>query len=485
MAETGLKQKAIQGTIWSAIQKFGISFISFLSNILLARLLSPDDYGCIGMLAIFLVISNTFILGGFVSALIQKKEVTDLDYNTVFYWNIIVAIIAYLILFFAAPSISDYYHIEKLAKILRVQGIVLILNGFSAIQTTRLRKQLRFDILAKVNITSSILSVALAILLAFCGKGVWALVFQQIAYSAINSIILWTLTDWHPSLLFSVDSFKRLFGFGFFMLLSELLNSLCDNIQGLIIGRKFTSSTMGYYAQAKKLEEVPTVSISQLVAQVTFPLFSKIQDEKDRMRIAVKSTLSLMNYVNFAMMSLMLVVARPLILILYTDKWENCIVYFQILCISGLFNCMQSVNYQATSAAGRSRELLIWNFFKRTIGVVLMLIGLHWGVIGLLWGMVLSSVVTYVVNAVVATPSTNYSLVEQLKDSFPLLMMAAISSVCTYFAGLLQVPPLLMLFIQCLAYGCIYLLLSAIFRRPELKEIIDIISRLFHKPLSK
>ena len=296
---SNLKHRAITGTLWSATQKFSVSIISFLSNIVLARLLTPADYGCIGMLSIFIAISNSLIYGGFISALIQAKETSDKDYNTVFYWNLIVSLILYLMLFFFAPFIADYYRIQQLCQVLRVQGIILIINGFSAIQLSILRRNLDFNRLAIFNIIASVAAAIVAISLAIYGLGVWALVLQQIVLSLVNCILLWTRTSWRPSLSFSIDSFRRLFSYGGFLLINEIINTLCDNIQGLLIGRRFSPSIMGYYSQAKKLEEVPTQSISQVVTQVTFPIYSKIQDDKSRLYRGVKETLSLMNFLNF------------------------------------------------------------------------------------------------------------------------------------------------------------------------------------------
>lgn len=472
-----LKQKAISGAIWSSIQKFGLSGISFLSNIVLARLLSPEDYGCIGMLSIFIVISTALVYGGFVAALIQKKDTSDEDYSTVFIWNLVVSIFLYGILFSFAPTISNFYGIEKLSTILRVQGIVLIINGFSVVQTTLLRKQLKFGKLAKLNIVSALVSVLVAIGLAFRGWGVWALVVQQILSSIINCVLLWSTTTWKPSLVFSKNSFFSLFSYGSFLLLNDLVNNLCDNIQGLLIGKKFSASTMGLYTQARRLEEVPTQSISQMVAQVTFPIYSKIQDDKERLNRAVKSTLSLMNFLNFPLMIMMIIIARPLIVFLFTEKWLESVPFFQILCISGIVNCMQSVNYQVVSACGRSKELFYWNFIKRGVGLILMLFGLYFGVNGLMWGMTLSFYVIYVINAKLAYKSTGYSIYSQIKDSMPLLVNSIIAGGLSYLICYIEIHYVFLLFIQILVFIISYILFAYITKRPELFEIYHIFNK--------
>ena len=478
-----IKQQAINGVLWSGIQKFGISFISFISNIFLARLLTADDYGCIGLLAIFIAVSNALVLGGFISALIQKKDADETDFSTVFFWNIVVSILLYGVLFLASPYIADYYNIEKLSAILRVQGVILLINGLSAVQTTLLRKTLQFKKLATINLISAVVSISVALIMAFNGFGVWSLVAQQLVSSSCNTVILWLTSKWRPAFVFSFGSFKGLFSYGCFLLLSDLMNTLCDNIQGLIIGKRFSSSTMGYYTQAKRLEEVPTQSISQLVAQVTFPIYARIQDDVEKLRSAVKGTLALMNYVNFPLMVMLIVIAKPLIIILYSEKWIFSIPYFQILCVAGIVNCLQSVNYQVVSATGRSKQLFVWNFVKRGSGILLIILGALSGVKGILWGMVVSYYIIYFINAGLAFQSTRYSIIEQLLDSLPLLFIALVSGAISHCFSYIINSNCLLLIVQIATYLLSYILLSLLLKRKELGEIqsivVNYLSRLF------
>lgn len=259
------------------------------------------------------------------------------------------------------------------------------------------------------------------------------------------------------------------------------MNSVCDNIQGLIIGKRFSSAIMGYYSQAKKLEEVPTQSVSQMVAQVTFPIYAKIQDDKERLHLATKRTLLLMNYVNIPMMCLLIVVARPLFLFLYSEKWLGSVLYFQVLCLAGLANCFQSVNYQVVSAVGRSKDLFLWNFVKRGINILFVLIGMHWGVIGILIGMVLSFYCTYFVNAFLAYSSTGYSLFRQLFDCLPIIISAIFASVVSSLFSFLNLNCFLQLVIQSLVYCLIYIAISWMFRFNEFYEMRQIIYMYINK----
>lgn len=476
-----LKQQTVKGIIWSALQKFGTMGLSFVSNIILARLLTPDDYGSIGLLTIFLVISEVFVNGGFAAALIQKKSPTTDDYSTVFYWNVIVSIVLYVVLFFSAPAISMFYKIPDLTSLLRVLGVVVIINALGAVQLNILRKTLQFKRLSIIQFTSVCISVAIAIILAYKGFGVWTLVAQQMINAALNTILLWLTNRWIPKLAFSMTSFKGLFSYGAFLLLSDLLNNICDNIQALIIGRKYSASDMGYYSQARKLEMVPTQSISYVVNLVTFPVFSSLQDSKNQLFSAVRRSLRCMNYLNFPLMILLIVIAEPLIVLLFTDKWLPSVPYFRILCLVGLVNCLQSVNYQVVCAVGKSKQIFKWNIVKRIVGIGMILTGMNWGVEGIMYGMVCGMYFTYVVNALVATPTTGYTLIMQIKDAIPLLAMCVVSSMVSYCASkYIECENLVMILIQTCVFIACYLSLSVLTKRYEFEEYKNIIKNFIY-----
>ena len=475
MAADSLKHKAVSGILWSSIQQFGTAIISFISNIVLARLLTPNDFGCIGLLTIFIAISNVFIVGGFISAIIQKKETTSLDYSTAFFWNIAVSFICYALIFLCAPKIATFYRISMLTDILRILGFVLIINALSVVQSTILRKSFQFNRLAKIGIISTILSVVVAISLAYKGWGVWSLVAQQIVFSICNAVCLWYKSTWIPRFQFSGKLFKEMFGYGSFLLLSDLLNNFVDNLQGLIIGRKYSTTDMGYYTQAKKLEEIPTTSISGVVGFVTFPMYSSIQDDRKRLGQAVKQSMGMMNFVNFPLMILLIVIAKPLILLLYSEKWIGSVEYFQILCVAGFVNCMQSVNYQVVAAVGKSKELFKWNVVKRIIGIILMLLGSNYGVRGVLYGMVVSFYITYVVNACLANQSTGYSLFMQLKDSLSIFRLTIIPALIAFLLSFSSLHYIVLLLSQVLVFLLFYFAIASFFKRIEYYELQNIL----------
>ena len=389
---SSLKDKTISGMIWSSLQRFGTMGISFISNIVLARLLTPDDYGCIGMLMIFIALSNTFIDGGFGSALIQKKRPTSEDYSTIFYWNIFLSVVLYAILFFCAPIIADFYDIALLSKVLQVQGVILIINALGIIQANQLRKQLKFRAIAQVTLVASIVSVMVAIAMAYMGCGIWSLVAQQIVTSLVTTILYWVYSSWRPLMIFSLKSFKELFGFGSFILFSSLINTFCRNLNGLLIGKFFNASSMGYFTQSKKLEDVFSTSIEAVVLQVTYPVLVELKDNYDRLKNVLKQFNSLLLYVVAPLMLLLNLLAKPIVTLLLGEQWLPAVPFLEILSFQGISISQEGINYNAIASIGRSKSLFISTIVKRSVFVVLLLIGMQFaGIYGMLWGMTLSS----------------------------------------------------------------------------------------------
>ena len=423
-----LKQKTVSGMIWSAVQKFGNMGISFISNIILARMLTPDDYGCIGMLAIFITVSNTFVDGGFGSALIQKKEPTQKDYSTIFWWNLFISSLLYVVLFLSAPSIAEFYHMPLLSSVLRVQGIILIINSLNIIQTNQLRKQLKFKRLANVTVIAQIISALTAVILAWKGWGVWALVAQQIISSSVISLILWCINKWMPNFCFSKESFKQLFGFGSFVLCSNLINTFCNNVQGLLIGRFFTPTILGYYTQAHKLESLASHTFTTIIEQVSYPVLSQFQSDNNALKNVLYKLASILVYISFPMMLILILLAEPLILFLYGEKWIASIPYFQILCVAGMSATFHGVHYYAVASKGKSRDLFIGTIVKRTLALIVLILGMHfWQMEGLIWGFSIGAWIIALVNAWLVSKHLGYTLYQQFKDLSAIILLSIIS----------------------------------------------------------
>ena len=438
MGQKNLKKEAANGMVWTAIQKYLTILVTFISGIVLARLLTPTDYGCIGMLAIFMVVSESIVNGGFGSALIQKKRPTQDDYSTVFYWNIAVAVFLYIVLYFSAPAIARFYNMPLLSDVLRVQGIVLIFYALCTVQANILRKQLKFKKIAIVMVITCIVSVTVTILMAYNGYGVWSLVAQNFITVSLPTIIYWVTNKWLPLLRFSKKSFKELFSFGFYTLLSSLLRNICNNIQGLLIGKFFSPSVMGYYSKALTTEHLSSHSISQVVEQVSYPLYAEVQDNNSRLISMIRRLTMTISFISFPLLFLLILLAKPIFIILYTDRWLDSIPFFQILCLAGLAICLQSVNSQPILAIGKSRLFFYWNIVKRVAGLVLMIGGLWlFGMHGLLFGMVLQSWLIYFINAGLVSKYIGYTFLDQLKGIFPNLLLSLLAFAAGYAVSLI------------------------------------------------
>lgn len=461
-----LKHKAVNGVLWSTVQRFGTMVITFASNIALARLLSPEDFGCIAMLMIFISLANTFIDGGFGSALIQKKQPTQTDYSTIFYWNIALSVVLYIVLFLGAPLVARFYRLPLLTDVLRVQGIVLFFNALSIIQQNQLKKQLQFKKLSVVYIFSAIISLIIAIMLAYHGWGLWSLVVQQISISVLHSVLFWIVGHWHPLFVFSWKSFKELFNFGGFMLLSTLFSTFSNEIQGLLVGRMFNPATLGLYNQAYRLEGSAATATSSIIDQVTYPVLAQLQDDKQALRAAIKRFIQIPAYICSLVMMILIVVAKPLIILLFSAKWIDCVPYFQILCSAGLAVCLQGSANNSIAAIGKSKVFFTWTIIKRSVTIVLCVIGiLVAGMNGLLWSCVAGAWAVYFINGYLVARHIGYPLHKQMLDIIPSLVLAVVIGVMAYFGGrMIHLNMYLVAVLQVLFCAAMYLLLSLILR---------------------
>ena len=431
-----LKQKAVSGIVWTALQKYSTMLIQFVSGIILARLLTPYDYGCIGMLMIFMLLAESFIDGGFGSALIQKKNPTQTDYSTIFYWNMGLSVVFYAILYLSAPFIAVFYDIPLLSSVLRVQGLVLFIFAFNIVQSNQLRKKLNFKVLSIVTILTSVTALTATILMAYHGFGVWALVAQNILTTAIPALIFWFYVRWRPQLVFSWQSFRELFSFGFYMFLTHILNQFGQQIQGLLIGKFYNPATMGYYSKANSTERLASTSISKVMSQVTYPLYAEMQDNKTALGDMIKKITLTLSYVTFPLMFILLLSAKPLFILLYSDRWADSVPYFQVLCIAGLAYSLQSVNYQSVAAIGKSRTMFIWTFVKRAVGIVFVVAGLLLdGMRGLLVGMVLNTWFSYFINIWLVSKHIGYRWQRQLLALLPVLLASLFIAALSYTVG--------------------------------------------------
>ena len=424
--------------VWTALQKYSTMFIHFISGIILARLLTPFDYGCIGMLSIFMVLADSFIDGGFGSALIQKKRPTQEDYSTIFWWNLGMAAVMYAILFCCAPAIARFYDTPILCAVLRVQGLVLFIHAFNLVQRNQLKKKLNFKLLSIVTITTSIIALGITIFMAHKGYGVWALVAQNLIVSAIPSLVFWFYVKWRPIWTFSWSSFKELFSFGFYMFLTHLINNFGQKIQGLLIGKVYTPATMGYYSKAEGTEKLASHSISGIMTQVTYPLYAEVQDNKVALSNMIKRLTMTLAYITFPLMFILLLCAKPIFVLLYSDRWLQSVPYFQVLCFAGLAGCLQAVNLQAISAIGKSKTMFVWTLLKRAVGIGAVVFGLmFFGMKGLLVGVIINYWFSYFINIGLVSKHVGYKFWRQIGDLLPVAIVSFIAAAASYGVGYL------------------------------------------------
>lgn len=432
---SSLKDKTITGMLWNTLQTFGGLIIQLVSSVVLARLLMPSDFGMIAMLNIFLTVSVSFVDGGFGLALIQKKNTTDVDYNTVFFWNLVVSLFFMLSLYLLAPSIALFYSMPLLVDILRVLSITLLINAFAIIPNSIFRKNLDFKSLTYRNLTASAIGTTLAIILAYNGYGVWSLVYSTIISQSVGALMLWYMVSWRPKFSLSRESFSDMFSFGGFLLLTNLFDKIYTNIQGLIIGRVFTADILGFYSKAYSTQQIPAGTLSTVVNSVAFPAFSRLQNDVKSMSIGFKKVIKSLSYLNFPVMVLLAVIARPLFIFLFSEKWLTSVPYFQILCLSGMLFTLNSANNSVYRAMGRGKMFFYIEFMKKIIGITLIIIGIQFGVEGMLWGMVASSYISFFINTYFTRKLINYGVLAQIKDVFIYYILSFAVGLVTYSLG--------------------------------------------------
>lgn len=481
-----LGKKTISGMIWSFTERFGVLIIQFISNLVLARILIPDDFGLIGMMLVFINISSIFIDGGFGAALIQKKNPTKEDYSTVFFINLSISLLCYTLLFIFSNSIATFFHQPQLSDLLRVLGLILVIESFNMIQLNILMKRLDFNRIAKIRITAILIGNSTGIVLALTGFGVWSLVAQSILNSLFTALLLWKGKIWTPSFVFSKISFNSLFSFGSKILLGSLLSALYKNFQTLIIGRRFSSSDLGYFTQAQQLEGVPTGTLMYIVNSVTLPVFSQMQDSLDVLRTNFRKTLKSLTFINFPLMTLLAVIATPLFSFLYTDKWLPAVPYFQLLCLGfGTLLLVHSTNLNLLKALGRSDTVLYLEIAKKVLGISLIFYCLRWGIMGLLIALTINSVIEFFLNGFFTSRYLKYSIKDQLRDILPMLLVSlSLGFIIYYLFKSSNLPAFLLIILQSLIFMTLYILFAFILRFDALKYYSDIFITFYRERLS-
>ena len=474
-----LKQKTFKGVIWSAVERFSTQGVQFLFGILLARLLTPNDYGMIAMLTIFMAVSQTFIDSGFGNALIRKPDRNEADKATVFFFNIFTAAACYGIIFLAAPFIAQFYNMPQLATILRVLAINLIIQSFGSIQRLNLTIDLNFKMLAKVSFSGAIVGGTAGLISAYNGLGVWSLVVQQMATMATRVALFWILSRWRPKCFFNKKSFKDMFGFGSKLLASGLLNTLYDNIYDLIIGKAFAAATLGNYSRASHFANFPSSNITGVFQRVTFPVLSKIQNDPQKLRKGYLKFLNMATLVIFPLMIGLAALAKPFILLVLTDKWVDVILILQIICIAQMWYPVHAINLNILQVMGRSDLFLKLEIIKKIVGITVLCITLPHGIIVMCFGQWVNACFGLVINTYYSGKLLNAGLWPQLKMYIPTLLNSLVmGAICLGVTKLLPEKDYALQLILGFVAGVTYYAISNwIFNKETVKELQDLLKR--------
>jgi O-antigen/teichoic acid export membrane protein len=467
-----LKAKTLRALSWTFLEAVGLRGTQFIVGIILARLLSVDEFGLIAMLTFFMAMAQSLLDSGFGAALIQKRDATNVDKCSIFYFNIFVGIMAAGALCLAAPWIALFYGEPWLTPLARGMSLVVVINSFGLIQNTVLTRELNFKVMTKINLAASVVSGGVGILLAAMGFSVWSLVIQQVSDAFLKTLLLWLVNSWRPALTFSFSSLREMFGFGSRVLASGLLNTAFANIYLLTIGKLFTKSDLGFFSRAKRLQELPAHTLSWTVGRVTFPVFSSIQDDPARLKRGLRSVLTSLAFLNFPVMVGILVTARALVLSLLTEKWAPSIPYLQLLCLEGLLFPMNWFNMNVLYAIGRSDLCFRLEIVKKALIVISIAITWRWGIEAMICGQVLVSILSYCLNSHYNGVLIDYPVRQQLRDLLPYIVAPALMGLGVYFVGLAPVRNCwLLLLIQVITGVILYVGISSLLRLPQCVEI--------------
>lgn len=434
---SSLKQKTVSGLSWSFVDAIGNYGVSFVVGIVLARLLSPREFGLIGMITVFIAISESFINSGFSNALIRKQNCTDADYSTVFYFNLVVGVLFFGILYSSAPAIAGFFKEPELVQVVRVMALVLIVDSLSIIQRTILTKRIDFKTQTKVSLVASIGSGVIAIVMAFQGYGVWSLVVQRLSRQALNSLFLWIWNSWLPKLIFSLASFKELFGFGSKLLLSGLIDTIYRNIYYLIIGKFFSAQALGYYTKASDFKNVPSQGLNTVISRVSYPVLSSIQDDKPRLKQNYQRLIRSTMFITLILMLGLAAVAEPMIIVLIGEKWRPSIIYLQLLCFSGMMYPLQALNLNMLQVSGRSDLFLRLEIIKKILAIPVILIGIYFGITAMILGIIVNSQIAYFLNSYWSGKFVNYPTKEQILNILPSFLLALCMAVAVFLLGII------------------------------------------------
>ena len=472
MSET-FKNKTLRALFWSAVERFGHQGVRALITLVLARLLTPEDFGVVGIMTALILIAEAIINDGFGQAIVQRKEVTENDLTTAFVLSVGTAAFLYFIVFASAGPIAAFYGQPKLKSLSRVLSLVVVFDSLIVIQLVQFQRALDFRTVSIVSLVSALIGGGIGIGLALLDFGVWSLVAQMVSHKATMAFYYWIQSNWKPSGTFSRESFRHIFGYGWKLQVAGILSQLFRNLYSLIIGKAFSVAVVGYYIQAKNLKDLPVVSMSTIVGKVTFPAFSSLQDDRDRMKQGYRRSIILLSFVAFPLMLCMGAAADRLIPFLLGDQWAPSVKFFQLMCLVGMVYPIQALNVNVLKVTARTDLFLILEVIKKAVTLAIIVITIRWGVYALVLGQVVSSSIALILNASFSGRQIDYGLKEQVQDWAPYLLTALVACGVVYGCGRLLsgASDLIALAIQVVAGVVSYLLLCLLLKLEAIHEL--------------
>ena len=470
------KNKVISNFIWRFAERCGAQIVTLIVSIVLARILSPEDYGTVALVTVFTTIMQVFVDSGLGTALIQKKNADDIDFSSVFYFNCVVCLILYMIMFIAAPFIASFYEDSSLTPIVRVISLTIVISGIKGIQQSYVSRNMLFKRFFFSTIGGTIFSAFLGIYLAYTGFGVWAIVMQQLSNTAVDTLILWITVKWRPKKVFSWVRLKELLSFGWKMLASSLLDTVYNNLRNLVIGKFYTSADLAYYNQGDKFPKVIVTNINTSIDSVLFPTMASAQDDAEQIKNMARRAIKTSTYIMAPIMMGLAFCAKSVVEVILTEKWFACVPYLQIFCITYMFYPIHTANLNAIKSMGRSDLFLKLEIAKKVVGMLLLIVTMWFGVFAMACSLLVST--SMIINSWPNRTLLRYSFKEQIIDIVPSILCAVIMGVVISSVSIFDFGNIITLVIQVLLGIVVYIVLSWLFKLDELKYLIEIVKKM-------
>lgn len=479
------KNSTLKNFVWRFAERCGAQLVTFIVSIVLARILAPEDYGQIALITVFTTIMQVFVDSGLGTALIQKKDADDLDFSSVFYFNFVICLILYVVMFVTAPFIAGFYGNSSLTSIIRVISLTIVISGVKGIQQSYVSRNMMFKRFFYSTLGGTVFSAFFGIALAYAGFGVWAIVAQQLSNTAIDTLILWVTVKWRPKRMFSWVRLKGLLSFGWKMLASSLLDTVYNNIRSLIIGKMYSSSDLAYYDQGKKFPNVIVTNINTSIDSVLLPTMASTQDDAGRVKSMTRRAIKTSTYIMAPLMMGLAFCAEPIVGLVLTDKWLPCVPFLRIFCVTYMFYPIHTANLNAIKAMGRSDLFLKLEIVKKVVGIALLLSTMWFGVMAMAYSLLISSILSQIINSWPNRKLLRYGYLEQLKDILPGIALAVLMGCCVNLVELFHLTNIVTLLIQIPLGALIYIIASALLHLESFEYMMDLIRPMIRKAIRR